>query len=173
MPTPFGGNLMSGWGGFVTVKPLPITGQGLTRIDVAGYKLHRDILSKRCGHSGTTGMVARRHTGLDWYVDCKIWWDAFNPPDIKAKSGYGCQVTLEISNPEQWASIGVVDQTTQHYFSPSGMLTVYDFEDSSEGTEIVVANARIEGNCGIFKMPDEADYLAQIQAYMVLRGWTW
>jgi len=168
MPTNLpGGKLFAGFGGYINVYPAWVTVP--TRLDVAEWKLKKTYLSKKCAHSGTQGAIARRHTGVDWKLNLKVWWDATNPPELLLQSGWTCGVELAIGSPEAWLGYGFTGQG--YYASPSGILTEFETTNNSEGEDIVTQNLIIEGNSHIYLLPNEQASYDTYIAYLRYKGW--
>ena len=85
-----GGNIKSGWGGYITATPYKSDNQGTAsvtsgglyqgdgypvKIDVAEWYLKQIFYCKPIWYSGSYGATNRRVVAHDWYAKLKVFWD--------------------------------------------------------------------------------------------------
>jgi hypothetical protein len=144
-----GGKLLSGFGGYLTVKNV---GGSPVRIDVAGWELENIHINKECPHSGSIGAINRRRTGLDWKARCSIWTDADKPVEQYLRSGWGFAVAFYLSSLEAWTGYGLGQS---YHYAPSALLNTIKTIDNSDGKDIIRQEITIDGNSLLFLLPLE------------------
>jgi hypothetical protein len=180
----FGGEIVSGTGGYIMVAPTPCDVEGFIyytrRLDVCRWIGRFTYRDAEVTHSGLSGGQDFRRIGYNWVVRIEVAYDVTNPPETVLSNKTGVGLILCLGDPAQYKHLpkGQSDPDGQpdpafvkRYALPSALLSEVETINDARATDVVRQTALLKGTSPFFLLPNEkVDYDAYIKT-MEDQGW--